>query len=117
MHADHRGFVFEPIDKGSLIAQENCHVVISDPGVIRGNHYHLMGTETMAVAGPALVMFKEATKIHDVEIPAHQVFKFVFPPRTAHAVKNTGKRANILVAFNSHAHNPRNPDVVKEILM
>ena len=77
-----RGNVFEPIEKESLRAQENCHVVISDPGVIRGNHYHLKGTETIAVAGPALLRFKEGNQISDVEVPAEQVFKFIIPPRS-----------------------------------
>ena len=116
-HSDIRGFVFEPIDKGSLVAQENCHVVVSGPGVIRGNHYHLKGTETIAVAGPALVRFKEGSDIHDIEVPADQVIKFIIPPKVAHAIKNTGKRENILVAFNTHDHNPQKPDVVSNLLM
>ena len=117
VHSDHRGFVFEPIGRSSMQAQENCHVVVSGPGVIRGNHYHLKGTETIAVAGPALVRFKEGGDIHDIEVPADQVIKFIIPPKVAHAIKNTGKRANILVAFNTHEHNPQNPDAVSDLLM
>lgn len=117
LHSDGRGFVFEPIEKEFIINQENCHVVLSEPGVIRGNHYHLKGTETIAVAGPALLRFREGNEIHDVEIPIDQVIKFTIPPKVAHVIKNTGKRANILVAFNTHEHDPNKPDVVSDLLM
>ena len=70
MHSDNRGFVFEPVAINSLQTQENCHVVISGPGVIRGNHYHLKGTETIALTGPALLRFKEGNDTHEIEVPA-----------------------------------------------
>ena len=116
-HSDLRGIVFEPVEKESLLAQMNSHVVISKPDVIRGNHYHLRGTETLAVVGPALLRFKEENKIYDVEVPSQQAYKFVIPPRVAHAIKNTGKRQNILIAFNTVAHDPKKPDVVSDILI
>lgn len=37
---DKRGIVFEPIEYESINIQQNSHVVISKPGIIRGNHYH-----------------------------------------------------------------------------
>jgi UDP-2-acetamido-2,6-beta-L-arabino-hexul-4-ose reductase len=116
-HDDKRGVVFEPIDDDSIISQQNSHVVISKPGIIRGNHYHLYGTETLAVMGPALLRFKEADEILDFEVPIEQVYKFVIPPKVTHAIKNIGKKDNILIAFNTVPHNPENPDVISEILM
>ena len=64
-HTDIRGMVFEPIEKESICIQKNCHIVISKPGIIRGNHFHLFGTETAAVMGPALLKFEKGTKIYD----------------------------------------------------
>ena len=116
-HADIRGIVFEPIEKESIFVQLNSHVVISEPDVIRGNHYHLCGTETIAVVGPALLRFREGNDIYDFEVPSKQVYKFVIPPKVAHAIKNTGQKDNILIAFNTVAHNSKKPDVVSEILM
>ncbi len=116
-HTDRRGLVFEPIEKNSITTQRNCHVVISQPGVIRGNHYHVKGTETIAVAGPAKLRFKEGQDIIDVEVPAEQVYKFIIPPGVAHAIKNTSEKAGILVAFNSHAHDPGNPDCISDVLI
>jgi UDP-2-acetamido-2,6-beta-L-arabino-hexul-4-ose reductase len=114
---DLRGFVFEPVAKELLASQKNCHVVISAPDAIRGNHSHLHGTETIAVTGPALLRFREENDIYDVEVPSKQVYKFVIPPKVAHAIKNTGKKENLLIAFNSVAHHSKNPDVIGEILM
>ena len=116
-HSDLRGVVFEPIEKESIYAQMNSHVVISGPDVIRGNHYHLRGTETIAVVGPALLRFREGNDIYDFEVPSKQVYKFVIPPKVAHAIKNIGNKDNILIAFNTVAHNSEKPDVISEILM
>ena len=116
-HADMRGFVFEPIANELLSAQKNSHVVIIAPDAIRGNHYHLYGTETIAVVGPALLRFKEGNDIYDFEVPSKQVYKFVIPPKVTHAVKNTGKKDNLLIVFNTVAHSSKRPDVVSEIVM
>ncbi len=116
-HSDLRGIVFEPIDNESMSAQKNSHVVVSEPDAIRGNHYHLCGTETLTVVGPALLRFREGNDLYDVEVPSQQVYKFVIPPKIVHAIKNTGKKENVLIAFNTVAHSPNDPDVVSEILM
>ena len=116
-HDDQRGIVFEPIENESINSQQNSHVVISKPGAIRGNHYHLYGTETLAVMGPALLRFKEENEIYDFEVPLKQFYKFIIPPYVTHAIKNKSKENNILIAFNTVSHNRNKPDVIKEILM
>jgi UDP-2-acetamido-2,6-beta-L-arabino-hexul-4-ose reductase len=47
-----------------LSTKKNAHIVISGPGVIRGNHYHKKGEETMAVMGPALVRVRDGNEKH-----------------------------------------------------
>ena len=116
-HDDKRGLVFEPIERESIKSQQNSHVVISRPGMIRGNHYHLYGTETISVMGPALLRFKEGNKIYDFEVPIKQVYRFVIPPNVGHAIKNLSENNNITIAFNTVPHNPKTPDVISEILM
>jgi UDP-2-acetamido-2,6-beta-L-arabino-hexul-4-ose reductase len=117
IHTDDRGVVFEPLKTALIASQRNAHVVISKPGVVRGNHYHLMGTEIIAVMGPALVRIKENAEILNIDVPETNVYRFTFPPNVPHAIKNTGDRANILVAFNTCEHDPANPDTVPEILI
>jgi UDP-2-acetamido-2,6-beta-L-arabino-hexul-4-ose reductase len=116
-HSDLRGIVFEPIDNDKINSQKNIHVVISEPGAVRGNHYHLQGTETFAIVGPALIRFKENDELHDFEVRSGQVYKFIIPPKVAHAIKNIGEETNILVAFNTVEHNPQKPDLVREIIL
>jgi UDP-2-acetamido-2,6-beta-L-arabino-hexul-4-ose reductase len=117
VHSDARGVVFEPLAAERIASQLNAHVVVSKPGVVRGNHYHLQGTETIAVVGPALVRVREDGNIRDIEVPEEKVYRFTFPPKIPHAIKNIGNRVNILVAFNTCEHDPENPDTVQEILI
>ena len=117
VHSDVRGFVFEPIAEGSLDTQRNTHIVISHPEAIRGNHYHINGTETIIVMGSALVRIKETGKIRDINVPSRKAFRFIIPPMISHAIKNTASQPNILAAFNTVAHDPANPDVVEDILI
>jgi dTDP-4-dehydrorhamnose 3,5-epimerase-like enzyme len=117
VHADSRGVVFEPLEPVNLGIQRNTHIAISVPGVVRGNHYHLQGTETTAVTGPSLVRIKENNKIRDIKVPPNQVYRFTIPPKVSHAFKNIGDQPNILVGFNTVKHDPQNPDLVEDILM
>lgn len=117
VHSDMRGFVFEPIAENYLNKQHNAHIVISHPEAVRGNHYHINGTETILVMGPALVKIKEAGKIKDINVPERKAFRFIIPPMISHAIKNTGSQPNILAAFNTFAHDPANPDVVEDTLI
>ena len=117
VHSDARGAVFEPLEGDRLAFQRNMHVVVSESGAVRGNHYHLQGTEIIAVAGPALVRIKENNRIRDVEIPESKVYAFTFPPGVSHAIKNSGTQAIVMAAFNTIAHDPNHPDTVEDILI
>jgi dTDP-4-dehydrorhamnose 3,5-epimerase-like enzyme len=117
LHSDDRGVIFEPLGSEQITMQRNTHVGISKPGVVRGNHYHLKGTEITAVMGPARVRFKENDEIRDIDIPAQKVYRFAFPPHVPHAIQNTGEQPIILVTFNTCKHDPENPDTVQDILI
>jgi dTDP-4-dehydrorhamnose 3,5-epimerase-like enzyme len=115
--SDSRGLVFEPLVVEDFPNQRNAHIVLSMPGVVRGNHYHIRGKETIAVLGPALVRFRENDEIKNVEIPSGQAYRFVFPPGVPHAIKNLAKELNILMATNTVEHDPRNPDSERAVLI
>ncbi len=115
--SDSRGFVFEPLPAGAFSSQKNGHVVFSDPGVIRGNHYHIKGEERIAVVGPSLVRYRQNDEIKDIDIPAGEVYAFTFPPGVGHAIQNLSDRPNVLVAFNTIVHDPEKPDTIKEVLL
>jgi UDP-2-acetamido-2,6-beta-L-arabino-hexul-4-ose reductase len=117
VYSDYRGIVFEPLEAEKLADQGNVHVVVSRPGAVRGNHVHRRGTETVTVVGPALVRYREDGAERDVDIPAGEAFRFVFPPGVAHAIRNTGDQPGLLVAFGSLAHDPQHPDTAAEVLI
>lgn len=115
--SDSRGFVFEPLAANAFPFQRNAHIVVSLPGAVRGNHYHIKGKETIAVMGPALVRIREAGIIKDIEIPNEKAYRFFFPPGVSHAIQNLSDHANVLVAFNTVEHDPKNPDAIEDMLI
>jgi UDP-2-acetamido-2,6-beta-L-arabino-hexul-4-ose reductase len=115
--ADARGWVFEPVTPAEIAAQNNAHLVLSEPGAIRGNHYHERGTEIAVVFGQCLVRVRLAEGVRDFIVPAGKAWRFVFPPGVPHAFKNTGEQAQLLVAFNTEVHDRAKPDVVREALI
>jgi dTDP-4-dehydrorhamnose 3,5-epimerase-like enzyme len=115
---DARGYVFEPAAVDGLGGQfRNVHVVYTVPGVVRGNHFHIKGTEVCSVAGPTLVRYREAGATHDVQVPVGQVWRFTFPPGVAHAFRAEGTQPTVLAAFNTEEHDPQQPDAVREVLL
>jgi len=116
-HSDPRGAVFEPLPGDDLPSYRNVHIVISEPGAIRGNHAHLRGTEITAIYGPTLVRFREAGELRDVAVPAGEVWRFCFPPGVPHAFLNTGDRPAIIASFNTEEHDRSAPDARPEKLI
>lgn len=114
---DHRGMVFEPVSAAQLPQQRNVHVVLTEPGEVRGNHFHRLGTEVLVVMGPALVRVREEGELRDCEVPAESVQRFFLPPGTPHAIKNTGRSPILMVGFNTVEHDPQRPDTFREVLI
>lgn len=114
---DARGLVVEPIGADRLPDQRNVHLVITEPGCIRGNHYHCRGSEITVAFGPALFRYRSGDAVEDVVIPEGQVYRFMIPAGIAHAFKNIGQSPIILIGFNTEAHNPEAPDVVRDVLI
>jgi UDP-2-acetamido-2,6-beta-L-arabino-hexul-4-ose reductase len=116
-HRDHRGGVFEPLDAEHLPRQRHVHVVVTEPGGVRGNHSHTRATEVLIVQGPALVRVRDAQGVQDTLVPEGGVTRFTIPPGVGHAVHNHGTRPMLLVAFRDRTDDPADPDVVREILI
>jgi dTDP-4-dehydrorhamnose 3,5-epimerase-like enzyme len=114
---DARGFVFEPIGAGLIAGQRNVHVAGTEPGAVRGNHYHRDSDELAIVPGPALVRFREAGQLRDVQVPEGEIHRFTIPAHVSHAFKNTGTKPMILVAFSSSEFKADAPDVFRDELI
>jgi dTDP-4-dehydrorhamnose 3,5-epimerase-like enzyme len=116
-HGDARGTLFEPVDDRQIATTRNVHVVLSEPGCVRGNHRHIVGTEISVVMGPAQVRLKEDDVIRDLEIPAGETWRLTIPPGVTHAYRNPGPGTMMLIGFNTELHNPEHPDAVREEIL
>lgn len=116
-HRDTRGALFEPVDVPDIAKSRNVHVVLTEPGYVRGNHRHVVGTEVSVVTGPAQVRLKEDGIVRDVQVPAGETWRFTIPPGVTHAYRNTGPGTMFLIGFNTQEHNPDQPDVVREEIL
>jgi dTDP-4-dehydrorhamnose 3,5-epimerase-like enzyme len=116
-HRDQRGLVFEPLGPDALIHQGNCHVTLTEPGCVRGNHYHERGHEVTVVLGPGFARYRDGTQIIDRHIQPGELLRFRIPPGIGHAFQNTGDLPMLLLGFNSVPHDPAAPDVVADRLI
>lgn len=114
---DVRGWVIEPVDEILLADKRNVHVVCSEPGAVRGNHYHERTLEVFVVVGPALVRIRENASIRDIPVADGQAVRFTVPPGIAHAIKNTGVRPTILMSVTNQLHDRSHPDTMRAELL
>jgi dTDP-4-dehydrorhamnose 3,5-epimerase-like enzyme len=115
--SDARGLVLEPLGPEVLPAQRNVHLVVTEPGHIRGNHYHERGTEVTVAFGPSLFRYRDGTELRDLYIPESQAYRIMIPPGIAHAFQNTGTGRQVLIGFNTEPHDPARPDVVRDVVI
>jgi dTDP-4-dehydrorhamnose 3,5-epimerase-like enzyme len=114
---DPRGLVLEPLGPDELPIQRNAHLTLTEPGCIRGNHYHERGSEVTVVLGPALARYRDGDEVRDFLVPEGQAYRFSIPPGVAHAFRNTGAAPMVLIGFNTEPHDPARPDVVRDVLI
>jgi dTDP-4-dehydrorhamnose 3,5-epimerase-like enzyme len=116
-HRDARGSLFEPMNAAELAAQRNVHVVLTEPGGVRGNHVHQAAVEMTTVAGPCRVRLKEGGELRDVEVPAGETWRFTIPPGVVHAYRNTGDSVMVLVSFSTLVHDAAGADTRREEIL
>ena len=114
---DARGLVLEPLGPDDLPRQRNAHLVLTVPGGIRGNHYHRRGSEITAVIGPALFRYRDGDAVRDFAIAPGDAYRIAIPPGIGHAFLNSGDVPMVLIGFNTEAHDPAAPDVVRDVLI
>ncbi|MEJ5238777.1 cupin domain-containing protein [Limisphaera sp. VF-2] len=110
---DVRGWVVEPVDERHLAGLRNVHVVWTEPGHVRGNHYHRETTEILLVVGPARVRWVSGGAVQELMVAEGEARRLVFPPGVAHAIQNIGTRPMVLASFTDRPHDPQQPDTVR----
>ena len=114
---DQRGMLAEPITLDQIREQSNVHLIVTEPGGIRGNHYHKSGTEIFVMFGPGVVRLREEGVLRDVVVSEGACMRFTIPPGVSHAIQNLGQRPMASISFNTHSHDPAQPDVVRDVLI
>lgn len=105
---DPRGAAFEPIAGAALAEHKNVHVVLTEPGHVRGNHVHHRGVERLLVRGPALLAVEdEGGRVERVVVPG-EVVRVTLGPGVAHAIRNTGDGPMLIVSFGTEPFDPTN---------
>jgi dTDP-4-dehydrorhamnose 3,5-epimerase len=116
-HRDARGALFEPLSDAELKDQRNVHVAVTQPNQVRGNHVHLTATETTSVVGPCLIRVKEGGNIRDIEVGVDEICRVIIPPGVAHAFRNIGDAALVLVSFSTNLHDPTGTDTLRDQIL
>jgi dTDP-4-dehydrorhamnose 3,5-epimerase-like enzyme len=116
-HRDARGVLFEPLTDAEIRAQNNVHVVLTQPDEVRGNHVHKTATETTTLVGPCLIRLKEGGEIRNIEVADGEICRLQIPPGVVHAFRNTGKAAMVLVSFSTNLHDPSGADTEREQIL
>jgi dTDP-4-dehydrorhamnose 3,5-epimerase-like enzyme len=69
------------------------------------------------VLGPALVRYRDANGIQDVEITKGTLYRFTFPPKVAHAFGALGPEPMFLVGFNTEIYDSEHPDAIPDHIL
>ncbi|MDK9699365.1 MAG: hypothetical protein OEM52_04335 [bacterium] len=95
----------------------DIHVVTLEPGVIRGNHFHLEADEAFfLVTGTAKMAWKEAGNCVVCETKAGEELVF-YGRGTPHAIQNLTSSTIVGIAFSNRMFDESNPDRHLEILL
>jgi dTDP-4-dehydrorhamnose 3,5-epimerase-like enzyme len=109
---DGRGFSFTAPAKALEFLKQvrDMHLSSTEPGAVRGNHYHLRRREAIAVVPGA------AWSLHwdqgEGTAPQHRQFDggsailVLVSPGASHAVRNDGEKPLWLVALSSESYDP-----------
>jgi dTDP-4-dehydrorhamnose 3,5-epimerase-like enzyme len=114
---DARGSLFEPLNESELARQKNVHVVLTQPGEVRGNHFHRHATEMTTLVGPCQVRLKDAEGLRDVAVPAGEVWRFTISPGVTHAFRNTGPAPMTMVSFSTQVHDAAGADTQRDVIL
>jgi len=111
---DERGKLIE-IFKISGVGQ--VFYCTTEPGMIRGNHYHLRKTEYFCIIeGKGLIKLKnrETREIKEIMASGKKPEIFEMPVNWTHNIRNTGDSEMKLLVWVNEIFNPDDPDTYAE---
>ena len=111
-HGDARGLSFAVPDEALAFVKVfgNVHFAASQPGAVRGNHYHLRRREaTIVLPGSKWSLHWAENSKSDPQhrqFDGHAAVLLLFSPQTVHAIRNDGSSDLWLFAIQSEANDP-----------
>ncbi len=117
---DHRGWLSEVFRNEFGIENiAQVTLIVANPGMTRGNHYHLRKTEWFCVVkGRAMLALKDIDSKETLEITLKDdELRIVrIPPRVVHAFKNDGEEDVYVLHCADESFNPQDPDTFPETI-
>ena len=98
-----------------LPRQRNVHLVVTEPGHVRGNHYHEARQRGDRGVRPGPVPIPGGGRGPRLRDPRRPGVSLPIPPGIPHAFRNTGTAPQVLIGFNTEPHDPARPDVVRVV--
>ena len=96
-----RFFPFDrlPVNNPVNIELESLHLVMSLPGMVRGNHIHPETGEWICVfGGPARFFWEDEGQVRSRDLDDETTLIHI-PAGVGHALRNNGDKPNFLIAF------------------
>jgi dTDP-4-dehydrorhamnose 3,5-epimerase len=99
---------------------QEVYLLYTNPGGIRGNHYHkntlefflvVLGTATVALQAPG----EKTSKTISLAAEGNLLLKV--PPQVAHAFKNEGEGQLIILALSTREYSPLDTDTFPQTLL
>lgn len=109
---DARGFSFTAPEQALAFVgrMADVHLASTEPGAVRGNHFHLRRREAIVVLPGAKWSLHwdegEDSMAHHREFDGNSAMLVLVAPGASHAVRNDGREPLWLVAISSETYDP-----------
>ncbi len=113
-HIDERGLLLEILKSNEIT--ENIHQIyfsISEPGAVRGGHYHKNKVEWFCVVNGKAKLFLEdnlSKEKKELMLSDDKPVIVKVPPEIRHGLENVGKSQMYLIVVSNMVFNPNEPD-------
>lgn len=112
--SDKRGWLTEIINDKTDQRTKNIHYSYSEPGAIRGNHYHEHKTEWLCVTygiGRIVLEDNMTKERKELEVSGNSPVLVKIPPKITHAIENCDANLSMhLMVIMNEEYDSSNPD-------
>jgi UDP-2-acetamido-2,6-beta-L-arabino-hexul-4-ose reductase len=120
MISDNRGWITEVLKNQNSENISQIHFSISNPGAVRGNHFHKSRTEWLLVtSGVATISLLDNKSREKKELPVNADVPTLvkIPPNVAHSIINSGDKPMHLLVVTNQNPNSQDPDTYRKVLL